>query len=180
LVCVGRMVSNQPATFWKALHTGTGGTLVFVHKVDTVDANNRLGVATCDIDANQTGIACFYQPSGLWSFILVNGTNANFYNSGGVDTGGTSPTYWEMAVASGVNGITLRRKSTVLATGTATVMSSGVSQQTLKIGGAPNAATPISYFQGRVRALYHWNRVLSGQDRALVQQYILADSGLVP
>lgn len=174
------LISNQAASFWKALHSPTGGTVIFVHQVLSGDANNRALFATSDIDGAQVGIvtADAVTTSGFLAFVL-DGTNVTVPLNTGALPHVATPSYVDLSIASGTNGLVVRRKSSTIFTATSSTLSSANPQTTMCIGTVPSD-NPTVRGNLKVRALYHWNRVLSASDRATVQSYIFNDTSITP
>lgn len=174
-----QMDSNQASAYWKALHDGTGATLVMVYTPTNPDSNDRYLLTTSDANTTLVGFT-----------FLGRGPAANFYGwyinnaSGGFAanpdpamglTAGT-PLYADFQVASGANQAVLRAKGTTSYTGTLSAPSSANPHRTLRIGS--NNLGNFGHFT--FRALYYWQRVLTASERALAQEFIRYDTGIAP
>lgn len=169
--------SNQPPSFWPSMGDGAGGTLMFGHKITAADGLDRYTITTSDAAVALSGFAMLARgPAGNTGIYIGNATGGFGYFADPLTGPVVTPSYFDLSVIAGANGIVIRRKSAIVATGTLATPSAAAPTRTLRIGANSAGASG----QLTVRFLYHWRRVLTVAERAVAQAYILADSGMSP
>lgn len=180
-------VSSRAASTWNYLHNGTGMEVVCVFTptgVGAVVTNVIWGTVNGGSVATQSGAGFSWYPNtgnALHGWFIANGTATQpiFQITGANQFAVNTPTYSDISYieAGAPNEFIGRCKSTALSSlNTASAPSAVDPQHTLYLGGN-SAGAELGNFRWRMLAFFPQ---LTADQRALVQQYIRADSGIAP
>lgn len=163
--------SNQPPSFWRFLHNGTGCTVITVFAPVGVAAGSGLIISTRS--SNQTGFTQYRTGAAVGLFINEN-ANTIVNQAHGTLVGG-APTFIAHTFSGSAYQCFL--KSTLLNAGAPTgIVSAGDSQATLRLGARPDGTSGIAM---RWAETLIYPRVLTSGDWAVVYAYIQARYGIV-
>lgn len=161
--------STAPASTFKCLHDGTGGTLVVAVKPRVLQvATKNVYVTTTAISMADVGSVLF-EEGGLINFRVINGAGYAFAgNSSGVEMQAGTTAIITARIVSGTNGVSVRKNSVQKISGTLVSPSAADPTLTLNVGGRGTTEC----LDGLIPDCAVYPRVLTDSECLRVERYM--------
>lgn len=162
------IVNSASANTFKALHDGTGCTLVICVKVDVLNAYNYIFSTCGDGNPNLGGALLGYDNAGHGILLIANGSGAYDVNATFAMPVAAGNVYvFTLRTKTGADGVTIRQNSVARYTGTLTAPSAAA-PSALTVGAPVGGAAGV---YGKIRPPLVVNRYMNDEESLQAERF---------
>lgn len=166
-------VSSRAASAFTFMHDGTGVEIVGCYRLDTTSSS----VWWSSWAPSVSGWAAHYVNIGYWAVHLTSSDAIINLGAGALPSGVADYSVFSFSTADSPM-LRAYRKSAQIGSLASAVPYTGAATAPLRIGNLGAGTT--DWFNGRIRALYLFRRVLTAAEKTVYRSYIQADTGIAP